>query len=113
MRNNRFLNMKIQKSVKQEFKIGALFIIDGLVIIGPPFFLLMLQSNLRWSFLHFVSIILLWVIFSVFLCVKLEKNGGLRNITVIYRLLTMERSIYPSRTLKAVRRMTRGGKISE
>lgn len=91
---DKYDNMIIQKSIKQELKIKSLYIIDLAIVIGPTFIIIYLQNMLGYKVLTAVLLSVLSFFLGLFLCAKPASNGGRRNLYTIYCLLTMDRSIY-------------------
>lgn len=95
---NKYHNMKIQKSLKQEIRIKAFYFVDValiFVLCGGMFYL---QSTLTLPILHFILIELLLLSLGVFLCAKPASNGGHRNIYTIFCLFKMDRKTYVSQS---------------
>lgn len=57
---DKYHNIVIQRSIKQELKYKSLYILDLLIVFGPSMFLLYLQGYLHFSL---VTSILLGIVF--------------------------------------------------
>lgn len=96
---NKYQNMVIQRSLKQELKIKSFYFIDLIALIAPTLLLIQMQDVLKLPLHTLVLLSILCICLALFLCAKPASNGNHRNIYTIYCLLKMDRRVYAVQSL--------------
>lgn len=91
---NKYHNMTILKSVKQQIKVAMFYLLDIIIIGGFAYGLFLLQNYMKLPAVHFILLEIVSVLFGIFLCIKPASGGGSRNLFIAYKLLTMDRNTY-------------------
>jgi len=97
---NKYLNLKIQKNIKQEIRLKAFYFLDLALITSLCGGMVYLQNFVMLPVIHFILIECLLFSLSIFLCAKPSSNGGHRNLYTLYCLLIMDRNIYGTQSYK-------------
>ena len=91
---HKYNNMTILKSTKTEIKLWLFHLVDLIVIVGPMYISYEVNSRKPLPMFHFITLMILWLCFSLFLCMKNKSNGYVRNFVIIWKLIRMDRKIY-------------------
>ena len=86
--------MTILKSTKTEIKLWLFHLVDLIVIIGPMYTGYEINSRRPLPMFHFITLMILWFCFALFLCMKNKSNAYVRNFVIIWKLIRMNRKIY-------------------
>ena len=97
---DKYHNIVIQRSIKQELKYKSLYILDLLIVFGPSMFLLYLQGYLHFSLVTSILLGIVFFFLGLFLCAKPASNGNRRNLYTIYCLIVMDRNVYEVQSYK-------------
>ncbi len=97
---DKYHNIVIQRSIKQELKYKSLYILDLLIVFGPSMFLLYLQGYLQFSLVTSILLGIVFFFLGLFLCAKPASNGNRRNLYTIYCLIVMDRNVYEVQSYK-------------
>lgn len=91
---NPFYTMTILESTKAAIKLGFFYVVDLMIISGPMWILFEINTRRPLPQVHFITLMILWFLFGVFLCVKNKSNAHVRNYVVIIKLIRMDRNTY-------------------
>lgn len=91
---HKYNQMTILKSTKTEIKLWLFHLVDLIVIVGPMYIGYEINSRRPLPMPHFITLMVLWLIFSLFLCMKNKSNAYARNFVVIWKLIKMNRKKY-------------------
>ena len=90
----KYNNMTILKSTKTEIKLWLFHLVDLIIIVAPAYTFYEINSRRPLPMLHFITLMVLWICFALFLCTKNKSNAYVRNFVVIWKLIKMDRKTY-------------------
>ena len=93
-------DMKILKTVRQEMKLSMFYIKDLMTIAGFGVGVYLLNDIIQLPMTYFFMLEVIAILFAIFLCIRPANSGGIRNITVMKRLFSMDREIYHNQRFK-------------
>lgn len=98
---SKYQNMSILKQSKKSVKIYFFYLMDVMIVIGSLLVVFLLNDSI---FQLPKLYLILWeigtFIFSIFLCYKPYNYGGVNNLTILKRLLSMDHEIYKVQSYK-------------
>lgn len=97
---SKYDHLTILKSSKQAVKISFFYVIDLVIIIAGVGIIFYLSKLLGLPTLYQIIWQIGTIIFSIFLCFKPSKYGGVNNLTLMMRLLKMDRETYKVQSYK-------------
>lgn len=91
---HKYNNMTILKSTKTEIKLWLFHLVDLMIIVAPAYIGYEINSRSPLPMPHFITLMVLWLCFSLFLCTKNKSNAYTRNFVIIWKLIKMDRKTY-------------------
>jgi len=91
---HKYNNMTILKSTKTEIKLWLFHLVDLIIIVAPAYIGYEINSRRPLPMPHFITLMVLWLCFALFLCMKNKSNAYARNFVIIWKLLRMDRKTY-------------------
>lgn len=98
---SKYTNMSILKQSKKSVKIYFFYLMDIFIVLGALLIVYLINEYILKLPAFYL---ILWEIgtfaFGVFLCYKPFKYGGVNNLTILKRLLSMDHEIYKVQSYK-------------